>query len=96
MDHGPTSWSGRAIGLTGDMSGPCVRSASAATWRISSSFVRLGSIPAFAVRVKASGIKVVDADDLVELRALGVTKPPAPPKTPRPLGGWNPHPDPGG
>jgi hypothetical protein len=40
-------------------------------------------------------MKVFDADDLVELRALGTTKLPVPPRTPPPRG-WNPNPDPGG
>ncbi len=62
-------------------------------------FVQLRAVgvdPAFAARVKASGIKVRSADDLVELRALGVVKPPQPPRAPPPPRGWNPDPDPGG
>ena len=52
-----------------------------------------GVDPAFAARVKASGIRVIDADDLVELRALGISKPPAPPRSPVPARGGNPDPD---
>jgi hypothetical protein len=46
--------------------------------------------------VKASGIKVLDADDLVELRALGISKAPKPPRTPAPPRGWNSDSDPDG
>jgi len=69
----------KSIGLKGDLD----------------DFVQLRAVgvdPAFAARVKASGIKVKSADDLVELKALGVAKPPAPPRTPAPPGGWNPNP----
>jgi len=62
-------------------------------------FVQLRAVgvdPAFAARVKASGVKVRNADDLVELRALGVTRLPQPPRTPAPPRGWNQDPDPGG
>ena len=58
-------------------------------------FVQLRAVgvdPAFAARVKRSGIKVRDADDLVELQALGGPAPPKPPRPPR----VNAHPpDPG-
>jgi beta-lactamase regulating signal transducer with metallopeptidase domain len=50
-------------------------------------FVELRAVgvdPAFAARVKASGIRVVRADDLVQLKALGVSRPPAPPRPPVP------------
>jgi hypothetical protein len=42
----------------------------------------VGVDPAFAARVKASGIRVIRADDLVELKALGTVHPPAPPHVP--------------
>jgi hypothetical protein len=73
----------RATGLRGDLD----------------DFVQLRAVgvdPAFAARVKASGIKVLDADDLVEIRAVGLSKPPKPPRTPEPPRGWNPDPDPDG
>jgi hypothetical protein len=44
-------------------------------------FVQLHAVgvdPAFAARVKASGLRIRDADDLVELRALGTAAPAAP------------------
>ena len=86
----------RAVGLNGDY----VRAMrSAGVTGGLDDFVQLRAVgvdPAFAARVKANGIKVISADDLVELRALGVTRPPAPPKAPVPPRGWNPNPDPGG
>ena len=86
----------RAVGLSGDY----VRSMRSIGIRGDlDDFIQLRAVgvdAAFAARVKASGIKVDDADDLVELRALGVSKPPAPPKAPVPARGWNPNPDPGG
>jgi beta-lactamase regulating signal transducer with metallopeptidase domain len=84
----------RAVGVTGDY----IRAMrSAGVGGDLDDFVQLRAVgvdPAFAARVKASGIKVKNADDLVELRALGVTKPPAPPKVPP--RGWDPNVDPGG
>jgi hypothetical protein len=56
----------------------------------------VGVDPAFAARVRASGVKVRRADDLVQLKALGTVKPPAPPRAPVPPRGWNPTVDPGG
>jgi bla regulator protein BlaR1 len=56
-------------------------------------FVQLRAVgvdPAFAARVKRSGIRVRSADDLVELQAMGVPGPPRPPAPPR----VNPDPDP--
>lgn len=53
-------------------------------------FIQLRAVgidPSFAARVKASGIKPIRADDLVELRALGtsaIPKAPRPPAPPRP------------
>ena len=86
----------RAVGVTGDY----VRAMRAVGLRGDlDDFVELRAVgvdPAFAARVKASGIKVHDVDDLVELRALGITKLPTPPRTPPPPRGWNPNPDPGG
>ncbi len=72
----------RSIGLRGDLD----------------DFVELRAVgvdPAFAARVKASGTKVSDADDLVEMHALGMTAPPAPPRPPVPPRNWHPS-DPGG
>ena len=72
----------RAVGLTGDY----VRAMrSAGISGDLDDFVQLRAVgvdPAFAVRVKANGIKVKSADDLVELRALGVTRPPRAPHVP--------------
>jgi beta-lactamase regulating signal transducer with metallopeptidase domain len=56
----------------------------------------VGVDPGFAARVKASGLKVRRAEDLVELRAVGVTRPPAPPQPPVPPRRWNPDPNPDG
>ena len=86
----------RAVGLNGEY----VRAMrSAGVSGDLDDFVQLRAVgvdPAFAARVRANGIKVISADDLVELRALGVTRPPAPPKAPVPPRGWSPNPDPGG
>jgi hypothetical protein len=86
----------RAVGLNGGY----VRAMRAAGVRGNmDDFVQLRAVgvdPAFAARVKASGIKVLRADDLVELHALGVTKLPAPPRSPVPARGWEPDNDPGG
>jgi bla regulator protein blaR1 len=80
----------RAVGVTGDY----VRAMRSTGLKGDiDDFVQLRAVgvdPAFAARVKASGIRVLDVDDLVELRALGIVKPPAPPRPP------NPDPDPGG
>lgn len=86
----------RAVGVTGDYV-RALRSVGVAG--DIDDFVQLRAVgvdPGFAARVKASGIKVIRADDLVELRALGVTTPPASPRTPVPPRGWNPDSDPGG
>ncbi|MFL6760551.1 M56 family metallopeptidase [Sphingomonas sp.] len=56
----------------------------------------VGVDPGFAARVKASGLKVRSAEDLVELRAIGVTRPPVPPIPPVPPRAWNPDPNPDG
>jgi hypothetical protein len=56
----------------------------------------VGVDPGFAARVKASGLKVRSAEDLVELRAIGVARPPAPPQPPAPPRRWNPDPNPDG
>jgi hypothetical protein len=74
----------RAVGLTGDYV-RAMRSAGVAG--DFDDFVQLRAVgvdPAFAARVKANGIKVISADDLVELRALGVTRPPRAPHAPAP------------
>ena len=86
----------RAVGLTGEY----VRAMrSTGLQGDLDDFVQLRAVgvdPAFAARVKASGLKIKRADDLVELKALGVTRPPVPPKAPVPPRGWNPDPDDGG
>jgi len=83
----------KAVGVTGDY----VRALRSVGVRGElEDFVQLRAVgvdPAFAARVKASGIRVIDADDLVELRALGISKPPAPPRSPVPARGGNPDPD---
>jgi len=59
----------RSVGLRGDLD----------------DFVELRAVgvdPAFAARVKASGVKVTDPDELVEMHALGGSQPPAPPRPP--------------
>jgi bla regulator protein BlaR1 len=85
----------RAVGLTGDY----VRAMrSAGVSGDLDDFVQLRAVgvdPAFAARVKANGTKVISADDLVELRALGVTRPPVPPRVPAPPR-VTVNPDPGG
>jgi len=85
----------RAVGLTG---GYVSAMRSAGIQGDLDDFVQLRAVgvdPAFAARVKASGVRVRNADDLVELRALGVTRIPQPPRTPQPPR-VNPSPDPGG
>jgi len=68
----------RAVGVTGDY----VRAMRASGIRGDlDDFVQLHAVgvdPAFAARVKASGLRIRDADDLVELRALGTAAPAAP------------------
>ena len=61
----------RAVGVRGDMD----------------DFVQLRAVgvdPAFAARARASGTRPLSVDELVEMRALGVAAPPAPPRTPPP------------
>ncbi|MBW0006637.1 MAG: M56 family metallopeptidase [Sphingomonas sp.] len=74
----------RAVGLTGDY----VRAMrSAGVSGDLDDFVQLRAVgvdPAFAARVRASGIKNISADDLVEMRALGGARPPLPPHAPAP------------
>jgi beta-lactamase regulating signal transducer with metallopeptidase domain len=74
----------RSIGLTGDY----VRAMRASGIQgVLDDFIELRAVgvdPEFAARVKASGMKVKDADDLVELKALGVSRPSAPPRPPAP------------
>jgi len=62
-------------------------------------FIQLRAVgvdPSFAARVKASGIRPVRADDLVELRALGISSIPRAPRTPPPPRPPQPDNDPGG
>ena len=74
----------RAVGLTGEY----VRAMrSAGVSGDLDDFVQLRAVgvdPAFAARAKANGIKVNSADDLVELRAMGLPRPPRPPHAPAP------------
>jgi beta-lactamase regulating signal transducer with metallopeptidase domain len=86
----------RAVGLTG---GYVRAMRSAGVTGDLDDFVQLRAVgidPAFAARVKASGVKIRRADDLVEMKALGASRPPAPPRTPPPPRGWNQDSDPGG
>jgi bla regulator protein BlaR1 len=80
----------RAIGLTGGY----VRAMRSAGVRGNlDDFVQLRAVgidPAFAARVKKAGMKVVSADDLVEMQAVGIPRPPRPPAPPR----VDPDPDP--
>jgi bla regulator protein BlaR1 len=74
----------RAVGLTG---GYVSAMRSAGVRGDLDDFVQLRAVgvdPEFAARVKASGIRVISADDLVQLRALGITRLPAPPHGPVP------------
>ena len=62
-------------------------------------FIQLRAVgvdPSFAARVKASGIKPIRADDLVELRALGISAIPKAPRTPAPPRPPQSDSDPGG
>lgn len=62
-------------------------------------FIQLRAVgvdPGFASRVKASGIRPIHADDLVELRALGISAVPRPPRTPAPPRPPQSDSDPGG
>jgi hypothetical protein len=86
--------SARAIGLTGGY----IRAMRAAGVNGTlDDFVQLRAVgvdPAFAARARRSGVKITNADDLVELRALSGGRPPAPPKPPSPPGrGGTPPPD---
>jgi hypothetical protein len=74
----------RAVGVTG---GYVNAMRSAGVRGDLDDFVQLRAVgvdPEFAARVKASGIRVISADDLVQLRALGITRVPAPPHAPVP------------
>lgn len=72
----------QSVGLNGDY----VRAMRAAGIQGSlEDFIELRTVgidPGFAARVRSSGIKVTRADDLVELKALGISRPPAPPHPP--------------
>jgi beta-lactamase regulating signal transducer with metallopeptidase domain len=86
----------RAVGLTGSYVSAM---RSAGIYGKLDDYVQLRAVgvdPAFAARARASGLNVRNADDLIELRALGTVKPPQPPHAPAPPRGWNPDPDPGG
>ena len=88
----------RAVGLTGGY----VRAMRSAGVRGDfDDFVQLRAVgidPGFAARARKSGMKVLSADDLVDLRTGGMARPPAPPAPPRaPPRGWGPpDPDPDG
>jgi len=73
----------RAVGLNGSY----VRALKSAGVRGDlDDFIQLRSIgidPAFAQRAHKAGHATINADDLVELRVLGRTVPPAPPRPPR-------------
>jgi len=74
----------RAVGLTGEYVS-AMRSAGVQGGL--DDFVQLRTVgvdPAFAARVRASGIKHLDADELVQLKALGMTRVPLPPRPPAP------------
>lgn len=75
--------SARAIGLTGGY----IRAMKAAGVNGTlDDFVQLRAVgvdPEFAARARRSGVKISNADDLVELRALSGVRPPAPPKPPK-------------
>lgn len=74
----------RSVGLSGEY----VRAMRASGIQGSlEDFIELRTVgidPGFAARVKSSGIKVNRADDLIELKSLGVSRPPAPPHPARP------------
>jgi hypothetical protein len=76
----------RAIGITGGY----IRAMRAAGVNgTMDDFVQLHAVgvdPSFAERARRSGVKIRNADDLVELRALSGVKPPAPPAPPAPPG----------
>ena len=65
-------------------------------------FIQLRAVgidPAFAQRARKAGRPTIDADELVEMRALGRSAPPAPPRPPRAASppNWDPpESDPGG
>ena len=86
----------RAVGVTGQY-------VSAMRWAgVEGSlddFIQLRAVgvdPSFAARVKASGLKNIRADDLVELRAMGISSIPATPHVPVPPRPPQPDNDPGG
>ena len=74
----------RAIGVTGEY---VQAMRNAGVQGDMDDFVQLRAVgvdPAFATRVRASGIKVIHAEDLVQLKALGTVRPPVPPHPPAP------------
>ena len=86
----------RAVGVTGEY-------VSAMRWAgVQGSlddFIQLRAVgvdPSFAARVKASGLKNIRAEDLVELRAMGISSVPAAPHPPVPPRPPQPDNDPGG
>ena len=85
----------RAVGVTGDY----VRALKAAGVRAGiDEFIQLRAVgvdAAFVKRARSAGYGVSDADELVELKALGQVAPPAQPKPAAPPGGWGGTPPPG-
>ena len=74
----------RAVGLTGDYVAAMRATGLRGGFDDFMQLRAVGVDPAFAARVRASGIKVVDADELVQLRAVGMTRAPPPPRAPEP------------
>jgi hypothetical protein len=54
----------------------------------------MGIDPAFVQRARRAGYTKLDADELVELQALGRVDAPAPPRRAAPPGGWGKTPPP--
>lgn len=74
----------RAVGLTGDYVAAMRATGLRADF---DDFIQLRAIgidPGFAARARASGIKALDTDDLVQLKAIGMTRMPPPPRVPEP------------
>jgi hypothetical protein len=74
----------RAVGLTGEYVSAM---RSAGVQGDFDDFIQLRAVgidPAFAARAKASGITRLDASGLVQLKALGITRVPQPPRPPAP------------
>ena len=74
----------RAVGLTGDYVAAMRATGLRADF---DDFIQLRAVgidPEFAARARASGMKALNADDLVQLRAIGMTRMPSPPRVPEP------------